>query len=75
MPKQGPRSIKTKEKIKNVTRTGGARDACKFPRMGARPSRSCYVFDFLFFIQEKNRERNTNGGGARAHPVGASAAL
>ena len=25
------------EKIKNVTRTAGARDACKPPRMGARP--------------------------------------
>ena len=34
MPKQGPRSKKT-EKIKDVTRTGGAR--AKPPRMGARP--------------------------------------
>ena len=41
-------SLYTKRrKIKNVTRTGGAR---AHPRgLCARPPRSCYVFDFSFF--------------------------
>ena len=47
MPKEDPRCVKTK--IKNVTRTRGARKA---PADGRAPPRSCYVFDF-FYNEEK----------------------
>ena len=66
MPKQGPRSIKTKEKIKSVTRTGKRADV-------RAPPPSCYVFDFPFCsktnkrsLKKENQKRNTNGGRGRA---------
>ena len=41
------RSFKKKEKIKNVTRTGGRAMSLLD---GRAPPRSCYVFDFFFFL-------------------------
>ena len=46
MPKQGPRSFKKKEEIKNVSRTGGA------PGVALPPFVLRFRF-FLFFIANK----------------------
>ena len=51
MPKQDPRSVKKKKKIKNVTRTGGGR--AKPPRMGAPTVRVTFFIFPLFFITNK----------------------
>ena len=46
------RSLKKKEKIKNVTRTGGRAMSLLD---GRAPPRSCYVFDFFFFFITNKR--------------------
>merc|ERR1712110_536765 len=46
MPKQDPRCVKKKKDQTRNTNAGGAQS----PRGWARPMRSCYVFDFFFFL-------------------------